>query len=1131
MAKHLYLPPVTSDANLNEPAHVGQWEQNEPRILNALSQGLSVDEKAKSRGVSSVPDVWARALTFQSAIHPASHHPLQKQLLNEWRGLMSLLALREVYGYHVEIVPVPLGDNIFAQTLLRLMPPDVQLERNQRYSWSDVALIRFRPAGVGEGGEITLGALSPTTLVYTGQTYKSLLADYASPIHDRGTLKPPTAADNRDAALLLAEWLTHFQARLAVIVHADDTNPDRAVVEDLSRLIEDWLSELRTDLNIPRNARIAAPGMTVAASYTEPVKPWPKLNALRVYQELLRPILDSDDAKKQSDLFLRPNRNLGSYKNVIVISPRLLARDVQVWRTKRSTHLGASTDVDGTMRRYFDAASGTELDRENIATHDTFWIRPERYFLSDVLLTSSGRQTLLAADLPLSNVDARFVLPFKKEILDYFTPEDVINLLKPEYQTSESGVTFSFSLPVGEEMVRFERRYRNRDATGGDGVLQQIQAPSLSIFPKYLNRNWRRYYTVQYGTADVTAAPIVRRGETVERIRGDALITQITGDEPFPEGFEVRSQRNPAGLLLLTRGPEPNGLSGKSIDIGIDFGTSNTNVFFLSSNEGTAQHTWTFDFSRFVVPLFAGQVSDALADELLPKSAVSFPIPTHLKIHNPGQKDFALLDYFASFSQQYQLPPNVFADIKWDEQERKTEKYLESLLTLILIEIAACGAEKFKLRCSYPKAFSENTVTLFMNEWDSVVAKLLKDPYKRLLNLKEGSDPDQLKPVYVGMEYHVEGKAAGEFFANEITIPELGDRAHIHKTCVCLDIGGGTTDISIWHDNKIALDASILLAGRQLSALLQRDTVVRELLFSRPAAIALQEKSNEPRMFAARLNVILKAEENDIRENLIRYANRPEIDWVRRMLVIEFGAITFHTTALLTTAQKTGSPRIFEDLSESGVGMHWGGNAAKLMGWIDFGRFSDQGIAAKLLRAVIVNALKEEVRVRPDHLPQKQSPGHKNEVAGGLVVMGTRRDAPAADEATQFDMEDPDDLAKSVIMGENFEITSGPVDYHAPIQRSRLFPEPHKTSFVRTKLERLDRFIEIINFFGIKFGVFTEDTKVRLTDRDRTLIRDSVRGDFIRDASLEESHRVVEPVFIKEVRLLLDLLGQSYQRK
>ena len=109
MAKHLYLPPVTSDANLNEPAHIGQWEQNEPRILNALSQGLSVDEKAKSRGVSSVPDVWARPLTFQSAIRPASHHPLKKQLLNEWRGLMSLLALREVYGYHVEIVPVSLA--------------------------------------------------------------------------------------------------------------------------------------------------------------------------------------------------------------------------------------------------------------------------------------------------------------------------------------------------------------------------------------------------------------------------------------------------------------------------------------------------------------------------------------------------------------------------------------------------------------------------------------------------------------------------------------------------------------------------------------------------------------------------------------------------------------------------------------------------------------------------------------------------------------------------------------------------------------------------------------------------------------------------------------------------------------
>ena len=68
----------------------------------------------------------------------------------------------------------------------------------------------------------------------------------------------------------------------------------------------------------------------------------------------------------KSELFLRPSRNRSRFSNVIVIAADLLARDVQVWNTKRSVHLGAATDAEECLKRHFADSSGREVDREKL---------------------------------------------------------------------------------------------------------------------------------------------------------------------------------------------------------------------------------------------------------------------------------------------------------------------------------------------------------------------------------------------------------------------------------------------------------------------------------------------------------------------------------------------------------------------------------------------------------------------------------------------------------------------------------------------------------------------------------------------------------------------------------------------
>src|ERR1700710_2960166 len=107
MAEHHYLPAVKATTNIIQPPVPGSWVTVSRREIEALSQGLEVGEGSRVRGATSVPDVWARALLFHSGIRPKSEHPLKNDLTEEWRGLVSLIALSDYYGLQLQLEPVP----------------------------------------------------------------------------------------------------------------------------------------------------------------------------------------------------------------------------------------------------------------------------------------------------------------------------------------------------------------------------------------------------------------------------------------------------------------------------------------------------------------------------------------------------------------------------------------------------------------------------------------------------------------------------------------------------------------------------------------------------------------------------------------------------------------------------------------------------------------------------------------------------------------------------------------------------------------------------------------------------------------------------------------------------------------
>lgn len=1136
MSKHLYLPPLQDRTSVKEPARAGHWENTERRIMLQISDGILVDETAKVRGVSSIPDIWARPLMFQSAIRPGSGHPLRERIVREWRGLLSLIALSRVTNYKIDVVPVTLDQGRFSAALRNLEPRPVQLEKGRAYRWSDIFIIKYE--------DVVIGALSPVTLVYTATDYQHELRKHGPRglVDEHGNLCPPSQPDEKRA---VGEWVLGLQRRLNNkddrILYADPNNPDGAAVNLVNALLDEWVSELREELGLRRAEDIDSHEVAVAEDAIEPIHNY------RIYEEILKPLEPTvipDAARSDIHIRVRPERNYSAYRDVIAITPRLLRSNGKVWKSLRLSHLGG--DADQAITRHFNAPSGARIDREDLSEEKALWIRPELYFLTDTLLTAPGKNEFFAAGEQASSVDTRYVLPFRREILDFFSPDEIISVLRPEYRATDRGVVFSFRVPVGvSEFERVEKVYRDKNPGDGQGVIRSITVPVVELFPNYLDKHWRRYYLFQADHEHVTATPIVfGENDVVSRTRdGKYRITQIAGSSAFPEGVELTSSGNgqSAGLILIPRPPEPHSLSG-TWRIGIDFGTSNTNIFLQSGGSDLAQQ-WEFDYPKHLRRITASDDafrSEALEEYFVPARKVTLPIPTNLRIFNLAERRNMLLDYSVYLASGYTLPQNVYADIKWDsERERKTEYFLECLLFMLMAEAVHARVDTVELVCSYPKAFSLSTMTIFQREWERVYKRLLDKapdaaPATRILDRRLSAAAELDRVDVEKPRFEVEGIAAGHYFGSPKTIKSPHDLLKRGNLEICVDVGGGTTDISIWYENKIISDASILLAGRQISGFLQHSSTVRNLLFSDDAPRALEERQNQPAHFAARLNVILRKQEASIQDRLIQHANRPEIEWLRRMLATEFGAIAYYTSALVASVCRTReTSELLERVNEGGVVVHWGGNAAKLMSWIDFGHYSEEGMAARILKALVFNGLREaNLSVRPETMGQKQSPGHKSEVAGGLVVMNIVSNKTIT--GSEYDMVYPSksDAATDrgpgtgMPCGENVELVGGErVQYHDAVSKSFFF-DGNRTRLKRTSLDRMTQFVDMLNHFGIRFGLFTEDTKIRLDERQRALIGDMVRGQFIEAADKEEDKRVIEPVFISEVKVLLDLMKE-----
>lgn len=1190
MSQHHFLPTLIEGDPVPSTTRHAFWKDQNLSLLRSVEQGIAVDGTVATRGISSVPDVWARAVLFRAMLNP--NHPLHAQAVQEWRGLLSLLALREVFHYDVKLVPVNLtdaGDGVartrLVRALARLAPPAVDLQMGVPYAWTDTMLITL--AGK------PIGALSPGSLVFPAIGYEQHLhGGNVDQLRDAdGRFKPPA---NPETQLMLAEWVYGFYESIRTTLGTDES------AQTIGKLLLAWRSELLREVGLPDSEIPDAPGVK---SSSLPVgvsaQTWSPLGNYAVYQSLLAPLVQDDSSMRldqRSSIFLQfdrpaPLRVLNGHPLVtaLVVHEDTLTDAAQVWGPVRRSTLGE--DVRTILQTHFREASGTVIGGQDLSRQGVIWIRPEKFFLADTLIGApEGIRQLLPDAEGQANGGGEYLLPFRKEILEFYTPEEIERVLRPSFSTlDERTVKFQFFLPVGSPgtsktdlgsgvdtaenaravqsraFVTVSRTYRvRRDGQdlGDDGQLHRSTLPAVELFPRYLGPTWKRYYLFQNKPEDVVAKPFSPRAEHAQRRRSrpldntgaehSALLTEMYGDDPFPDGVELFSAGSgrPLGLILTPRDPFENaGLTGTMM-IGIDFGTSNTNVYGkLDSNPAEA---WTLNFPEFLRPLTvyasvlpngSAQVNEAernayLRTFFVPNAKVELPFSTLLDvtIDDAGRAQGAgrmLLDYNLFFPAIYAWPRTTRYNLKWEKDQRRvTKEFLESLFFLLMLRVTKNRYYTVHLRCTYPKSFSLSEKQTLQREYKDVFERIVGDSEHAILAAEQDGRPDMRHPKFLN-----EGFAAAKYFSSDDV--DARYRAERQRS-VGVDVGGGTSDIALIYRENIVYDTSVRLAGGQIARYVQARPRLQETLFSKEAAAALRAAGTNRELFGAIFNLVLRREDAEIRRRLVDYGQGGEVLPLRHLIALQFGAVAFYVGTVLAAAARSGlAPELGAELDERGISVHWGGNASRLLGWVDLGEFSPGGMAASLLNALLHFSLHDyELPNRLPGLMQVLSHAPKAEAAGGGVVSNVVEEAQEATlgggGASSIQLDDlyatrpgedrPKAASLGIVSGETLLLSDGtPVGPLDEITPSLLFTA-NATRLQSVSGERFTRFVQLFNALGERVGLLNASTRMPADESTRLHVTGKAKDDYVKMQSLPEGERYVEPVFIAEARHLIELV-------
>ncbi|WP_404785088.1 hypothetical protein [Altericista sp. CCNU0014] len=1096
-SSYFFLPKLRDGGGPQEgidikPGAVGAWDRQSRAAFQHVASSLEVPSAGRDvKSVSSIPDMWARPLSMEMAIHNR-RYPIRAQMIEQWQGMLAAIALAEVRGFPLKAVLVELeaeqekGD-AFARSLYELRPStqNCLYALNGRHPWQDVYVFLWNGRSIGMS--------SPSTLVCPSEE-----GNWAGlPWWSGGRLRSPVAPVdhlNLDEKSQLRQWLEIVRQEL---------NPPGEVVSKAVNEVTALLGEFQTSLgNVPnqtlkRSNEARFFGVNIVQgplrALNTPIQASPKDSSVRV--------LPSVGKTPSLDLLLIPEAHQ------IMREWREPAQSIWIHGTINLAALKAE-DVprSGEIPRW-----GVRCLREA----DVFL--PELSFITQAGAFPGGllpKGTDALAEF-YEGKSITPLVPLNPLLMEYLTPEDLVAMVQFQRIDRASGPQVEVILDLrlsGIDGSGTVYRMAKTYPLSKENAIAEV--PVLELWPNFRSATWKEYYAFYYepnlGTFQVQFA----KAQETHSFKGVGSFhypnqsfpdtesnCQILQLEEFPAFIDCRDKnQRPIGLILLKTPKEVGTTTGIPWKVGVDFGTSFTNVYVKRSG---IVEPLSVEPLHYKVTQSSGEIRQPALYEYFIASSMELPLSTVLTTRGSKGETLPILDgriYIPRDSTTFK--PNtddwIRPNLKWSAESLNFNRlFLKHLILQITAQAAASSVKEIQWALSYPSAFSKTDRNKYVKNWrDLTVA------------IEESTGLTQNCPTLDNpSNYRTESLAIAQYFA-DFELPGRKSKLDLVNS-TCIDIGGGTSDISIWEENKLVHQCSVQLAGKDLfSQFVQMNPNFLERQFK----IKIDEwRKLQGFQFYVKLDVFMRREsEGWLQNRRDMVAEDPEFQGLLQLMTLGVSGLYYYVGLLLKALYAEGKYKTPEITP-----VFAGGNGSRLLNWLaDGGEFNRHCEANDLFSAMLSCASGfEDIDVET-----KLSPLPKDEVACGLVL----------DEShlKGLDKRDEDPL----IAGEAFTVNGEPQDGSA---RMRLggtiedFAVPELAAlahFMNSYHRTLDaqRVESIAPFKGYAVSDAPDANAElwRATARElkKSLLRLRGNADDIR----------VEPPFILALKALLQVLGNRW---
>ncbi|MCC5995859.1 MAG: hypothetical protein JJU18_05760 [Oceanicaulis sp.] len=890
------LPSHGSGENESIPGATndGRW-QTGLCDLEKLGDALKVhaDRMADVAQVKSVPDIWGHTIAFRNALfNPDPEDQLQKQAVSQWRGLLTLIGLRQMQSsvYTLDMIEIR-TDEAPENGLTRLagdFRPALSIDKNFNTKVIHLLFIEC------EARRSLVGVLTPDTLVAPGRNV-GLVSIANTRWFQKGPACPLAngAGLSPEQELALAAFVEGLANAVKQAPVAAARSRGDSVRSSLRRLLDEFAAELRNSSG--EDAR-AQPELRAVQTIG------PSAGILAALDKVYAPGEIDEDATDlmvnlRSDLPEGEDRSV--FKGFVLADPKFAERHgrradrVTVWRERRLSEVADP--------RTFESV------REDALKSRYLLIRPEDIF-TDVFVPFSSNTIAAHADALKGGL-----LPLKPIILMMMSPEEIAENFKlVEHRKGRWVFELTVSVITNDARSKVVRHtlvkeYVTSDArsearwdkpglvVANAGMGFRLDAPdTLAAWPNFKHPEWRwnflYFKTPHHAAIPLTgiSGDILRRDlsqattmpgrlarleqwsrlnqngecerwpgtETREPEDAPPWFERIAIDQHSPRGgqhqtevqrcdvpFEAvtfrceaesdlvgpdDAQTYFAGLGLLPALSSPPQMPEAKATLAIDFGTTNTTVYYQLNgmNEcrfqprlrlfSTIEHgAGSKPYAGFMPSsIIAQPFGTILADRTLNRHGETYP-----DWRNMGTPEPALWRSHIAFGEDFQellsgllpqesdrsagkSPPAAASDrqlrfgFKWSAEEGDRDainRFLMHCVVLSLAELCAQGVTPSHVdwRFSFPTAMKTDDARDYFDRASQIVTVASGEHAKTKLATT------------------TEAEAAAVYFREAF-------KADIPRSYLVLDIGGGTTDISVWTYKGQLWSGSFLLAGADL---------------------------------------------------------------------------------------------------------------------------------------------------------------------------------------------------------------------------------------------------------------------------------------------------------------------------